>query len=90
MRVRAGEHIVEISAESAVPVPDQEPEPVGSFAEFHQQVARLLRRPGTGRVSRDTENVQAPRFDPITNYTYRRLRNTVSTWRKSHARMPQA
>ncbi|MFI7134784.1 hypothetical protein ACIBQ1_54610 [Nonomuraea sp. NPDC050153] len=61
--VGAGEHLVKSSAELAVPVPDQEPEPVGSLAQFHQQIARLLRRPGTDRMSRDTEDMHAPRLD---------------------------
>ncbi|MET7338801.1 hypothetical protein [Nonomuraea sp. NPDC005650] len=63
MHVRAGEHLVEFSAELAIPVPDQEPEPVGSLAQFHQQIARLLRRPSTRRMSCDTEDMHAPCFD---------------------------
>lgn len=35
--VRAGEDLVKCSAELAVSVPDQEPEPAGSLAQFHQQ-----------------------------------------------------
>lgn len=41
--VRGGEYLVKSSAELAIPVPDQEPEVLSSFAQFHQQVARLLR-----------------------------------------------
>ena len=51
------------SAEFAITVADQEPKPVGSLAQVHQQVARLVRGPGTGRMSRETNDVPAPRFD---------------------------
>jgi hypothetical protein len=37
--VGAGEHGVEGGGEFAVPVADQEPEPVGPVSEIHQQVA---------------------------------------------------
>ena len=43
MRMLApGEHGVERGGELAVPVADQEPEPVGVLAEVHEQVAGLL------------------------------------------------
>jgi len=44
---------------NTAPVADQEPEPVGSIAEIHQQVAGLLRNPGPGRVGGDSHDVHA-------------------------------
>lgn len=61
--IRPGEHIIEPSAEFAVPVADQELEPVGSPAQLHQQISRLLRCSDTGRMSRHTKDVHAPSFD---------------------------
>jgi len=55
--VGAGEHSIERGGELAVPVADQEPEPVGAIAEVHQQVAGLLGHPGTGRVGGDPGEV---------------------------------
>ena len=49
--VGASEHGVEGGGELAVPVADQEPEPIGAVAEVHQQVAGLLGGPGPGRVA---------------------------------------
>ena len=43
--VGAGEHGVERCGELAVPVADQEPEPVGAVAEIQEQVAGLLGDP---------------------------------------------
>ncbi|MET9249925.1 hypothetical protein [Nonomuraea sp. NPDC003709] len=60
---RPSEHPVKSSADLAIPVPDQESEPGRSLPQFHQQIARLLRRPDTGRMSRDTKDMHAPRFD---------------------------
>src|SRR3954463_6189717 len=57
--VRAGEHGVECGGEFAIPVADQEPEPVGPVAEVHQQVAGLLGDPGPGRVGGDLADVHA-------------------------------
>jgi hypothetical protein len=55
--VRAGEHGVERGGELAVPVADQEPEPVRSLSEVHQQVAGLLGDPGSGGVGCDPGEV---------------------------------
>ncbi|MEU6785074.1 hypothetical protein ABZ912_38295 [Nonomuraea angiospora] len=60
---RPSEHPVKSSAELAIPVPDQESEPGRSLPQFHQQIARLLRRSDTGRMSRDTKDMHAPRSD---------------------------
>ena len=47
------------AGEFAVPVADQEPEPVGAIAEIHQQVAGLLGHPGAGWVGGDPGDVHA-------------------------------
>src|SRR4051812_38802194 len=46
--VGADEDGVERGGELAIPVTDQEPEPVGAVAEVHQQVAGVLGDPGPG------------------------------------------
>ena len=51
--IGTGEDRVERGGELAVPVADQEPEPVGAFAKVHQQVAGLLGDPGPGGVGGD-------------------------------------
>ena len=57
--VGTGEHGVERSGELAVPVTDQEPEPVGAIAEIHQQLAGLLRDPVAGGVGSNPGEVHA-------------------------------
>ena len=57
--VGTGEHGVEGGGELAVPVADQESEPVGAIAEVHEQVAGLLGNPGPGRVGGDPGGVHA-------------------------------
>ena len=57
--VGAGEDGVERGGELAVPVADQEPEPVGAVAEVHEQVAGLLGDPGPGGVGGDPGEVHA-------------------------------
>ena len=57
--VRAGEHGVERGGEFAVPVADQEPEPIGAFVEVDEQVAGLLGDPGSGGVGGDPGEVHA-------------------------------
>src|SRR4051812_9349111 len=57
--VGAGEHGVERGGELAVPVVDQEPEPVSALAELYEQVAGLLRNPIPGRVCGDPGEVHA-------------------------------
>ena len=52
-----GEHGVEGSGELRVPVADQEPEGGDPIAEIHHQVACQLRRPASGRVLGDAEDV---------------------------------
>ena len=53
------QHSVERGGELAVPVADQEPEPVGSVAEIHEEVAGLLGDPGPGRMGGDPGEVHA-------------------------------
>jgi hypothetical protein len=57
--VDAGEDRVERGGELAVPVADQEPEPVGAIAEIHQQVAGLLGDPDIGGMGGDPGDVHA-------------------------------
>jgi hypothetical protein len=57
--VSTGEHGVERGGELAVPVADQEPEPVGVFAEVHEQVAGLLGDPVSGGMGGDSGEVHA-------------------------------
>jgi hypothetical protein len=57
--VGAGEDRVERGGEFAVPIADQEPEPVGSVVEFDEQVAGLLGDPGAGGVGGDPGEVHA-------------------------------
>jgi hypothetical protein len=55
--VGIGEDRVERGGELAVPVAEQEPEPVGALVEVHQQVAGLLGDPGAGGVGGDPRDV---------------------------------
>jgi hypothetical protein len=57
--VGTGEDRVERGGELAVPVADQELEPVGAITEVHQQVAGLLGHPRPGGVSGDPGEVHA-------------------------------
>ena len=56
----AGEHRVEPGGESAVPVPDEVPEPPGLITEVHQQVPGALGDPWPVRVGRDAEQPDPP------------------------------
>jgi hypothetical protein len=74
----------------AVAVPDQEPEPGGPLAEVDEEVTGLLGGPAPVGCA-VTPGMCARRVPvSITNKTCRRLRNTVSTCKKSHARIPDA
>ena len=57
--VDGGEHGVEGGGELAVAVADQEPEAPVGVVEVHEQVARLLGEPCSGRVGGDAEDVYA-------------------------------
>jgi hypothetical protein len=48
VRIGASEDGVEGGGELAIPIADQEPEPLGPVAQVHQQVAGLLGDPGAG------------------------------------------
>ncbi len=54
---------VERCRELAVAIPDEEPEPGGAFAEFHEQVTGLLGGPRPGGVGRDAQDVHAAGLD---------------------------
>src|SRR6266571_7493556 len=86
---------VEAVGELCVPVADKEPELPDAVSQVHEQVAGLLRGPRSRRVCCHPKAVTPRRRirrleTSITNSTYRRLSRTVSTWKKSHARMPSA
>ncbi len=53
----ASEHGIEDAGELAVAVPDHERELSHAIAEVHQEVARLLGKPGTAGVGRDPQKV---------------------------------
>ena len=55
--VDGGEYGVERRGELGVAVPDEEPELVADVVEIHDQVARQLGQPRSGRVSGDAEDV---------------------------------
>lgn len=67
---RGGQDGVEFLGELPDPVPDEEPEPAGAFAEVRQQVARLLRGPWAvdsqsyGRIF-GTDSVRPPAFTRV-------------------------
>jgi hypothetical protein len=69
------------------PIPDQEPEPVGSLAEFHQQVPGLLGQPLPAgcALTPSTWTRRLPTL--VANSTYGRRSNTVSTVNKPTARI---
>jgi hypothetical protein len=55
--VGASKDGVESGSEPAIPVTDQEPEPLAVVTEVHEQVAGLLGHPGPGRMSGDPGDV---------------------------------
>ncbi len=57
--IGTGEDRVERGGELAIPVTDQEPEPLGALAEVHQEVAGLLGHPVPGGVGGDPGEVHA-------------------------------
>ena len=82
-----GEYGVERHGELGVPIPDQELHAVSVFPEVHQQVAaRWATHSPVGCAvtpARCTRRVPCS----MKNSTYRRRKNTVSTWKKSVARI---
>jgi hypothetical protein len=54
------EDLIELAAELAVAVTDEQPRPDASVAKLHQQVARLLVHPAAARLGRDPGQVDAP------------------------------
>jgi hypothetical protein len=82
--------VVEGPGELAVAVVDQELDGGGLLLERGDEVAFLLGDPGAGGVGGDTSEVDSSGVQLMKNSTYSRCRNTVSTVRKSQARMPAA
>src|SRR4029453_10716327 len=85
---------VERGGDPGVPIADQKPEPADMVVEGHEQVAGLLGHPlphhspiGCAVTPSTWTRREAT---SITNSTYRRLRNTVSTVKKSTASTPLA
>jgi hypothetical protein len=89
-RAVRSEYLVERSGELTVTVTDQELERTGALAELHEQVAGLLGGPGPAGCTVTPRMCTARVRISITNSTYRRWSSTVSTCRKSQARMPDA
>jgi hypothetical protein len=61
--------------------------PVGALVEAHEQVPRLLRDPGTGRVCGDTDDVDVARGELDEEQYVDPFSSTVSTVKKSQAEM---
>jgi hypothetical protein len=89
-QVGAGEDGVERGGKLAVPVADQEPEPIAAIAEIHQQVAGLLGHPGTGRVGGDPRDVRTATLVLDHDEDVEAAQEQVSTWAKSTARIAWA
>src|SRR5215469_5265956 len=85
-----GKDLIEHAGELGVAVPDEEPEGVDPIGEVHDQAAGLLGGPGSVRVGGYPRMFTRRVAISMTNSTYRRLRKTVSTVKKSHASRPSA
>ena len=85
-----GEHGIEGVGEFAVSISDQEHELGRAITEVHHEVARLLRNPASIRVRGDAQEVDAAGGVLTTNSTYNLWNSSVSTQKKSGARMPWA
>jgi hypothetical protein len=90
LQALAGEGFVEGAGEFGVAVADQEAGGADPVAGVHEQVAGLLGGPRAVRVCGHAEDVHVPVVTSMTNSTYRRLRKTVSTGKKSQASRPSA
>lgn len=82
--------IVSKAGELVVAIPDQELERRCTVTEIHQEIPCLLRNPGSAWVRRDSEEMDATGGVLQTNSTYNRWSSSVSTQKKSVARMPCA
>src|SRR5215813_6968652 len=89
-RAVAEKYVVECCGEPAVPITDQELEAASPLAEVHEQVSGLLGCPRARRRAVTPRMCTARVWISITNKTYRRWSSTVSTCRKSQARIPDA
>jgi hypothetical protein len=83
-------HVVERPGELGVPVTDQELARGGLVVEDADEVAGLLRNPEARGMVGDATKVYPPTAQFVKNSTYNRRRKTVSTVKKSQARMPVA
>ena len=78
---------VEGARELRVAIVDQEPHLAVVVVELHEQVARLLQHPGRVRLAGDREVLDARLPIERKTSTYRRRSQTVSTVKKSQARI---
>jgi hypothetical protein len=83
-------HVIERPGELGVPVADQELARAGLLVEDGDQVASLLGNPPSRRVSGDAGKVHPSVAEFDDNSTYMRWKKTVSTVKKSQARIPAA
>ena len=86
----AGEDLVERADEFGIAIPDDEAEGADPVAEVHEEIAGLLGGPRAVRAGGHAEDMHVPRRYLHDEQTYRRLRKTVSTVKKSQASSPCA
>ena len=85
-----GEHLIEGTGELAVTISDNKPKGARAFTQVHQQFrAYWVVQAPVGLEVRPNMCTRCV-WISMTNKTYKRLRKTVSTYRKSHAKMPEA
>jgi hypothetical protein len=82
--------VIEGPGELAVAVAEQEPDDSGLLIERRDEVAGLLRDPGAGGLAVTPARRTRRWCSWMKNSTYSRCTNSVSTVRKSQARMPAA
>ena len=85
-----GEDRVEGSGELAVAVADEEPEALVGVVEVHEQVARLLCEPGSGRMGGDAQDVDSAGGVFDNEERVKPLQRMVSRWNRSQAKIASA
>jgi hypothetical protein len=81
---------VEGVGELGVSVPDQKLHSVDAVVQCHEKVTRLLDCPAAGWVGGGAQEVYSAVEMSMVTMQYRRRSSTVSTWKKSTARIPEA
>ena len=84
--VLGAEEVIEGAAEFGIPITQHELDSSSLLAQPQQQIPRLLGDPGAVWVGGDARRVSTS----MKNSTYSRLSHTVSTVKKSQARIPAA